>query len=147
MATALAKITLGGTSGAFAQFQDGVDNDQRLLWAYGTCAVDANPATYATGGLAIVKALNTALNGWAQEQIKVSPLKTGDTGPTPLFAWFISLAGSGFVYQWNQATNKFQIFTSNGAAPNPLLEFTNAAAIPAGVSGDTIFFVAAFVRK
>jgi hypothetical protein len=151
MATANAKIQIPVLSGLTpaqvglpANF-DGTDNTQGLQWVYGSVSIDANPATYATGGIPIVSSKNIALPGWNQEPIKSSPVPPL-TNPLPIFVWFTSVAGSGFIYLWNRSTNKLQIFTSNGAAPAALAEFTNAAAIPAGVSGDTIIFIAPFVR-
>lgn len=146
MAVANAKVTIGGISGALAQLESGVDNSQKVLEVYGTIAIDATPSTYAPGGLAIVSALNVALNGWAQEQVKASPLKTGDTGPTPFIVYVESVSGSGYTYQWNKATNKLQIFQGGAGASAPQAEIPTAA-IPAAVSGDSLAFEARFVRK
>lgn len=146
MAVANAKVTVGGTSGALGILEDGHDNSQKIHEVYGSCAIDASPATYAAGGIPIVNAANVALNGWANEKIKVSPLKTGDTGPTPIIAYFESTTGSGYWYVWNSSTNKLQIFTTGSAAGNAAQELATGA-IPAAVSGDTILVEAKFVRK
>lgn len=143
MAVANAKVTIGGT--LVPKNFDGIDNTQSLQEVYGTIAVDASPATYATGGIPLVNANNVALDAWSQEPIKATP-PAGATKQQPLIVYIESLSGSGFIYGWNRSTNKLQIFTSNGAAPAALAEFTNAAAIPAGVSGDAIFVEAKFLR-
>lgn len=146
MAVANAKVTVGGTSGPLG-ILDGTDNSQKLIEAYGTIAIDASPSTYTTGGIPLVNAANVALNAWANEKIKASPIKASDTGPTPLIVYIESTTGSGFWYTYNSTTNKVQIFTTGTATQAPAAELANAAAIPAGVSGDSIFFEAKFVRR
>lgn len=143
MATANAKVTI--TAAADPRWGDAVDNSQQLTVAYGTIAVDANPATYATGGVALVNASNTSLGAWNQEPIKSAP-PAGKTSPQPVWVDIADVSGTGYVYTWNKANNKLQIWTSNGAAPNALLEFTNATAIPAAVSGGTLYVRAVFYR-
>ena len=110
-------------------FPNGVDNTQRFTRIYGTIAISASPATYATGGLAL------SFSG-------LEPIKSTQS---PVIVYIESVKGSGFIYGWNQSTGKLQIFT--GAAAQSALTELSAAAIPAGVSGDTIFFEALFLRN
>lgn len=131
MSAAVATITVDA-------YPKGVDNTQRMTIIRGTVAIGASPLTYTTGGIAIVSASNATQSGWAQEPIKV-------TSDTPIECEFYSVAGSGFVYTWNQASNTLQIFTG-AAAQSALTELTGGGAIPAGVSGDTIRFTATFLR-
>lgn len=151
MPTAVAHVTIGGTSGPLGLLEGGHGNTQKFIEVYGTISIDASPATYATGGLALVNALNAALSAWASENIKgVSQMKTGDAGPTPLIVYCESTTGSGFWYVWNNSSGpagKLQILTTGTATQAPAAELTNTSAIPAGVSGDTIFFEAKFVRR
>lgn len=129
MAVATATLTL-------YPYPKGVDNTQRRKIVQGTCAIQASPATYATGGLAIT---------WSQ--IAPSASADGLTEPTatPLLAEFFSVGGTGFIYGYNKSTGKLQIFT--GAAAQSALTELSAAAVPAGVSGDTIEFYAEFIRN
>lgn len=150
MAVANAKVNFPVVSGLSASAVglpanfDGVDNTQTCLRAFGSVSVDANPATYTTGGIPLVNPKALTQSAWSVEPIKVTSLTTGGT-PTPVIVYIESVGGSGFVYGWNKATNKMQIFTG-AAAQSPLTELTNAAAIPAGVSGDTILLEAVFAR-
>jgi hypothetical protein len=127
MATATTTVTV-------AAYPKGISNDQRMQIVHGTVAIQAASATYAAGGLAI---------SWAAEPIKAQL----DSSSKPIIAWaeFQSVSGSGYVYIYNTSTNKLQIFTG-AAAQSPLTELTDAAAIPAAVSGDTIAFRVEFVR-
>lgn len=130
MATATATMTL-------YPYPKGVDNTQRRKVLMGTCAVQASPAAYATGGLPIT---------WSQLAPSASADGLSEPTTTPLVADFYSISGSGFVYAYNKSTGKLQIFTG-AAAQSALTELTNASAIPAGVSGDTIEVYAEFIRN
>lgn len=130
-------MALSTTSIKIYPFPQGKDNTQRRLHLSGVVAISASPGTYATGGLALSwVALTNSLTG-ASELLDT-------TSTTPIMAYFTSISGSGFVYGWNKATNKIQIFT--GAAAQSTLTELTAAAMPAGVSGDVIEFDASFVR-
>ena len=120
-----------------ASYPFGVTEANDTLFIYGTAAFSASPATYAAGGIAI------SWKGLASN--KTSSAGDGTTSGTPFFARFTSVGGSGFVYVWNKSTEKLQIFTG-AAAQSALTELTDGAAIPAGVSGDTIGFEARFKR-
>jgi len=115
-----------------------VDNMMRTIIVRGTIAVQANPATYKAGGIACsfagfddIKSGSPPLNVkvWSQPAAGVSP--------------------SGYVYDYtpgtSQANGQLSIFTG-AAAQSPLTELTDGAAIPAGVSGDSIYFEATFAR-
>lgn len=110
--------------------------DDRYTWVagnkfyvLGTIAIDASPATYATGGLA----MNFSV-----------PLIKATLAPV-----HVSVSGqSGYVYIYipgaDATAGLLKIFVQDAIAANPLAEMANALAIPAGVSGDTINFIATF---
>ena len=57
-----------------------------------------------------------------------------------------SVSGSGFIYEYNKANATVQVLTtgtSSGAALNELA----AGSTPAGVSGDTVHFVASWAKQ
>lgn len=112
-----------------AAYPNGRDNTMNHAVHFGTIAVDASPATYATGGLSI--------NWTTPNDDRYSQ--------APMYVQVYSKTGSGFVYVYNYTTQKLQIFTG-AAAQSALTELTNAAAIPAGVSGDTIGYRAEWLR-
>lgn len=128
MATATATLTLN-------PFPNGKDQTLRRTIYSGTLAIQSSPATYATGGLAIT---------WSQLTNAAGEMFTAEE-TTPIVADFWSAGGSGYIYAYNQSTGKVQIFTG-AAAQSALTELTNSAAIPSGVSGDTIYVWAEFLR-
>jgi hypothetical protein len=115
------------------------DPGTRTLAYYGTLAIQPNPATYATGGL--VTAL-TPTNPLVQLASPGIPAPFVDR--TPLGAWIQSQTASGYSYVWNTTTKKLLVMQGGGSA-TPGVEIP-AAAIPAGVSGDVIFYNFVFVR-
>lgn len=115
---------------AVATYPNGVDNTQRHEVLFGTIAVQASPATYATGGLAV--------------SFQGSFLHSNSA--TPLWCDVQSTTGSGYVYQYLPATGKVKILVQGSAEAAPMEELA-AAAVPAGVSGDTIKFRAEFNRS
>jgi len=117
--------------GSIDAFPNGRDNTMNQAVIYGTIAITASPATYATGGLAIT---------WPQKDNRYS-----NNSGNPWWAEIVSISGSGYQYNYIRSTNKLQILTG-AAAQSPLAELTNAASIPAAVSGDTIEFRAEFRR-
>lgn len=127
MAAALATVTVTD-----------VDNTQKYEIVHFTVAVNANPATYTTGGNVC------SFSGF--DQIKA-------TSPaTRILCWSQPAAASPntseFVYSilpgTTLANGVFQVFT--GAAAQSALTELSAGAVPAGVSGDTIVGVAWFKR-
>lgn len=122
----MATATAVGTENAFP---NGRDNTQRRSFSYGTLAISASPATYATGGL-VFSFANPVFDVATQ---------------TPIDVNIKSVSGSGYVYQWNKSTNKVQVF-SGAAAQSPLTELTNSESVPAAVSGDTIVYEAVFLK-
>lgn len=52
---------------------------------------------------------------------------------------------AGFVYVWDRAAGKVWTYTSGANAQDPLAELS-AGAYPAGVTGDTITFLALFPK-
>jgi hypothetical protein len=104
----------------------------------GVLAISASPATYVTGGIPCSFA--------GSDDIKSSaPPDTVDVKSQPA----AGTSPSGYVYQFcpgtSQANGLLAILTG-AAAQSPLTELTNGASIPAGVSGDTIYFKAQFPR-
>ena len=97
------------------------------LLVFGTLAISANPDTYATGGLVLDK---TNFRGKLALSVEQAP-KT-------LFAH----GKAGYHYQHDRAAGKLMVRQS-AAAANPEAEIP-AAAVPAGVSGDVIDFIAIF---
>ncbi len=59
--------------------------------------------------------------------------------------WIESVSGSGFIYGYNKANATVQIFTG-AAAQSPLTELS-AGALPSGVTGDIIEFLAEYVSQ
>lgn len=132
--SATAKIN----SGTGISTWDGIDNTQSLILVSFQVVPSNTPANYLALGdildLTPLVALNaplTLLPFW----VDIKSYKAG--------------GDSGFVYRYlpgtTLANGKFQVLTSNGAAPNPLLDL-GAGAYPAGVTGDTIIGIAMFVR-
>lgn len=112
------------------------DKRQRTLAFYGTITFSAATDTYATGGI-------LPLAGGALK----------DLGPygdrVPLVLTLDSQAGSGWQYQWNQATGKLQIFSGNssGSGTTASAELTNGTALNAGtpsIATDVIVFEVVF---
>lgn len=126
-------------------YPNGVDTSVRRTSISGQAVVSASPGTYATGGLGTLVA--GALN-WQSltDQTTGNAVIVETTASQPIMVYFTSVGGSGFVYGWNKATNKFQIFTG-AAAQSGLTELTSGATIPAGVSGDVIEFDADFAKS
>jgi len=94
----------------------------------GTVAITVSPATYTTGG--IVFNLN-------QASVKASRTLENAT----------ILGQAGYTYRYIKGTDNsnglLMIFVpkvTGEAADDPMVELSNALAIPAGLSGDTITF-------
>lgn len=137
MATATATPT------AYA-YPNGIENGQRTIQVFGTIAIQASPATYATGGLTLNFATMSGIDGGFN--LPVSPTDLA----SPMEVYFESVSGSGWTYLWQKSTNSLKIMASSGGAAGTtasLEEMTNATAIPATVSGDTIQFKATFLRE
>ena len=122
----------------------GCDESQHSVWMYGTIAVQAGPATYATGGL------GTAVTGAINWVVGTYP-PVANLTPKDVYFYGAKLTGTtigGFSYQWNKASNTFQIAaTAAGVAGTATQEeLPNATAIPANVSNDTIRFEARFLK-
>ena len=54
---------------------------------------------------------------------------------------------SGFIYRMDSVNQTLRIFTTGTASGDPLNELTSGGAVPAGVTGDTIYFDAVFNRS
>ncbi len=115
------------------------DIGQRTVAYYGTIAIQPNPATYATGGLTTAL---TPTNPLLQLGSAGQPAIFTDR--TPLGAWVQSQTASGYTYIYNTTTKKLLIMQNGGAAA-PGGEIP-AAAIPAAVSADVIFYNFVFPR-
>lgn len=97
---------------------------------HGTLAIEASPGAYATGGLAL---------GVAEFAAKLGI--SGGQSPKLLVAQGVA----GYYYEYDVANKKLRIRT--GAAAQTVLTELTAAATPAGVSGDTIHFLALFDKN
>lgn len=111
--------------------------DQKTVTYYGTVTFSAASDTYLTGGLLV-------LSGSAF--LNLGPY--GDR--TPLFVQIQTTAGSGWIYVWNTATSKLQIFSgTSGGATSGSTELTTGTALSGGtpeIFTDTISFYAVFPR-
>lgn len=96
--------------------------DGKRIHFKGSFVFSASPDTYATGGNAI--------------SFKGLPGVPGN--PVPIIAWIESKNGNQVSY--DVAAQKVKLFTANAT------ELT-AAAIPAGVSGDTFYVEAEFKNR
>ena len=123
----------------------GEDSAQHSQWMYGTIAVQASAATYATGGL------GTGVSGSINWAVGDFP-KVANLVPKDVYFYSGAVAGTtvgGYGYAWNKAANKFQILaavtvvTGTGAQST---ELTGGTAIPANVSNDVIRFEARFLK-
>ena len=96
------------------------DSSQDAVSFYGTITFSAAADTYATGGL-------LPLAGFAPKNL--GPY--GDRPPLDVIMY--SVAGTGWVYQWNFSTGKLQIFSggASGAATTAQVELTNGTALNA----------------
>lgn len=98
----------------------------------GTVAISVSPATYTAGGI---------LMSLAHPLIKA--------GRAPIS---VSVQGvSGVIYSYVPGTDatlgKLKIQVQDATNNNPLKELTDASAIPAAVSGDTVNFYAIWVGQ
>lgn len=112
--------------------------DNRKTWVegpmynvIGTIAIGASPLTYAAGGIVM-----SLLGGL----IKASR--------TPVRVLVTGIAGYTYVYvPGTDASNGLlKVLVQDAVATNPLAEIATAA-VPAGVSGDTITFHAKFLGQ
>jgi hypothetical protein len=110
-------------------YPNGMDNTQRRSIVRGTLAISASPGTYPSGGFSLATVF------------KLEPIRNVSGVPAGLFVY--SVSGSGYTYVWIRSTNKLMIQQGAASASNPNAEIP-VAAIPAGVSGDTIEFEAEF---
>ncbi len=118
----------------------GLSEGNDFVIIHGTVAVQASTATYAAGGLVL------SWSGLGSN--KFSSKGDGTTGGTPYCAEFTSqgsVSANAYIYLWNRANEKLQIYTG-AAAQTGLTEITDGANIPAGVSSDHIEFKAWFKR-
>ena len=105
---------------------------QRHALVLGTLAVAPAADTYAGGGLAL---------GATEFLNKV--VLAQQVGPV----WLIAFGKSGYLYEFDAVAKKLIIRAQTNAAAEdaPLGELT-VGAIPAGVSGDVINFIALFAK-
>ena len=117
------------------QFPNALFEANNFMEIMGTVAIQAASATYATGGLSIT--WNLPSNRFSSNSSKPASAIFYSILPNPVT--------NLFVYVYIPSTGKLAIYTG-AAAQTGLTELTDASAIPAGVSGDTIEFRARFVR-
>ena len=130
----------------YDDFVSAQDSDQHSQWMYGTIAIQASPATYATGGL------GTGITGSINWVVGDFP-KVFTLTPKDVLFYSAGAAGStigGFGYNWNKASNKFMIMAAiavvAGTGPTQQ-EMTTGTAIPANVSNDVIRFEARWSKS
>lgn len=63
---------------------------------------------------------------------------------TPLF--FLAVGKAGFVYEYDKSANKVMVFTNSAGGVNAALTEHSAVAYVAGVTGDTIDFIALYTK-
>lgn len=112
----------------FTRDKSKLDVSERYVTIFGTVAVEASPATYATGGLTLDLSSGVLSNDLpADVNVDFDP-------PT---GWLL-----GFDTGTTLKNGKLLLYgvtpTDATAGVVPLSEFTNATAIPAAVSGGTI---------
>ena len=95
---------------------------------HGTLAVDPSGDTYATGGLAL-------------GATEFGPKMPWGPAVKPLFLLVAGMAG--YQYEWDRA-NALLLVRQSAASATVMGEITGGGAIPSGVSGDTISFIALF---
>ena len=118
MATATATFTLDKTK---------MDVSERYVTHYGTVAIQAGPATYATGGLTLD--LSAVLSNDLPEDVNIKF--------DPPTGWLCGF-DTGTTLKNGKVLLYGQIPTDATAGTIALGEFDNGAAIPAAVSGGTI---------
>jgi hypothetical protein len=65
---------------------------------------------------------------------------------TPSIVYFQSITGAGYLYAWDSVHGTLRIQECAGSA-GPAVDITSGSALPAGVTGDTIQFLAVFTSK
>ena len=115
-----------------------VESGQKYFRVYGTVAISASPATYATHGIVMDMSKLNIPSSSVPAFVEVISAPASGTSP------------SGYVYQFcpgtTQANGNLCIFQTGSATTGVPLGELAAAAIPAGVSGDAISFVAYFKK-
>lgn len=113
----------------------GLDQTSTRLIVHGKLAWAAG--TYAAGGVTpnVPPYQNTAGSNVL--------LSTQNVQPDEIYAY--SLAGSGYVYQLNKSTGKWQIFVTGAAEGDPLEELADGA-LPDAVVADSIEVFASWVK-
>lgn len=138
MAVVVTTQTDGRSPAAGTPFT-GIDNGQSIIYGFFALTVTGN---YVAGGdpMSFAGVSSLIQSGYAPLNVAIQSQS--------------SLGGAGFMYGYRPggvgnlatlANGKFQVFTSNGAAPNPFLEL-GAGAYAAAILADTIICEAAFVR-
>lgn len=121
MATSTVTVTLNS-------YPTGVANVVGGILISGTLAFGAGD--YVTNGLPVT--LQESVAG-ARQNV------------TPPFA-AIESPSSGYVYRWDPGHGTVRIFIGGAAVSDPLAELANGTALPAGVTGDTVYFTALAVK-
>jgi hypothetical protein len=106
----------------------------QFVEAYGTFAFSGS---YSTGGEAVT---------WAGLGTQGAQIPSSQV---PVQVYIQSQGGSGFLYGWNQGTGKVQVFGQQPTSPTTGIIALNelaAAAYPAGITGDTVTFLAVFKK-
>lgn len=117
----------------------GLDGTQNRRYLHGLIPFTAQ--TYTLGGILPVY---TAIKDQSGAVVLIDSVNTA-----PDTMWIQSISGSGFVYGYNKATGKIQIFVLPSAAPGAvntgLVEYS-AVALSAAILADVVEFEAEWVR-
>jgi hypothetical protein len=117
-------------------YPNGADNTQRRQRVQGKVTISSG--TYPAGGFAL---------SWGIEGIKGLPgsgIPSGGVPFNPVWVVFKSIAHppSGYDYEYDGTSGNMRVFEGGGSAPNAEI----SGSTPAGVTGDTIEFLAEFIR-
>jgi hypothetical protein len=102
-------------------------------------------------GTVVLVAGNYVANGLAITWNPMTNASGGSFYPasnltTPALAYFVSTTGSGYFYAWDSVHGTLRI-QECAASAGPAIDITSGSALPSGVTGDTIQFLAVFTSK
>jgi len=116
----------------------GKDLSSQRIWLHGVLTFTAG--NYVTGG--ILPVYSTILDQSGQ---KVQ-LATYNVAPDTMYVQSIAGAATGqYIYSYNKATGKIQIWVTGAALSGPLAEYTNGTAITP-IIADVVEFEAQWVK-
>ena len=114
-------VTLNPYPTGVANVLGGILRSGTLAFTAGNYVTDGIPVTFQTGVAGV------------RQNVK------------PPFAQ-VESPSSGYVYRYDPGHGTIRIFQGGAAVSEPLAELANATALPAGVTGDTVYFTALAVK-